>query len=375
MDSLKEIQGFENSADAREIFRFGRNERQAPDGLEQAHFSECGFHWDGIGFDEVDVHQGKILEVEAAGFGEITRESGLHEASHLRGNFVGGDGDQAAAAERNQRKRQGVVAGDDEEILGNEIEDGAHLGDAAGGFLDADDVLDLGEAENGGRLDVDASAALNAVENDGYVDSRGDSFKVLEEAFLCGLVVVGSDGEDAVGAEFLQFCGERSDFGGVVATRSGEDRHFALGNFEGDLDDAKMLGVNERGAFASGAAGDEEVDARVDLTLYERAEGGFVERAVVAKWCYECSTGSSKHFMLLVSTGLGLTGCAKRRENLLQGLKPIRFMGIAPGLKPRPPKDTDFFSQPVKPCPPENYLLTTTTTRLNPGRAKARPLH
>jgi len=26
--------------------------------------------------------------------------------------------------------------------------------------------------------------------------------------------------------------------------------HFALGNFEGDLDDAKMLGVNERGAFA-----------------------------------------------------------------------------------------------------------------------------
>jgi len=51
--------------------------------------------------------------------------------------------------------------------LETRFEDGAHLGDAAGGFLDADDVLDLGEAENGGRLDVDAGAALNAVENDG----------------------------------------------------------------------------------------------------------------------------------------------------------------------------------------------------------------
>src|SRR6266446_3951368 len=174
MNSLKEIQGFENSADACKIFRLGRNERQAPDGLKQAHFSECGFHWDGIGFDEVDVHQGKILEVEAAGFGEITRESRLHEASHLRGNFVGGDGDQAAAAERDEGKSQGVVAGEDEEILGNEVEDGAHLGDAAGGFLDADDVLDLGEAENSGRLNIDAGAALNAVENDRQVYDGGD---------------------------------------------------------------------------------------------------------------------------------------------------------------------------------------------------------
>src|SRR6266404_1016054 len=300
MDSLKEIQGFENSADAGKIFRLGRNERQAPDGLEQAHFSECGFHWDGIRFDEVDVHQGKILEVEAAGFGEITRESGLHEASHLPGNFVGGDGDQAAAAERDEGKRQGVVAGEDEEILGNEVEDGAHLGDAAGGFLDADDVLDLGEAENGRRLNIDAGAALNAVENDRQVYRGGDGFEVLEEAFLRGLVVVGSDGEDAVGAEFLEFVGEGDDFGGVVPTRAGEDGHFALGNFEGNFDDAKMLGVSERGAFASGAAGDEKVDACIDLTLYERAEGGFVERAVVAKWCYECSTGSSNHGLLLL---------------------------------------------------------------------------
>src|SRR6266851_2738093 len=105
MDSLEEIEGFENSADAREILRFGRNERQTPDWLEQTHFGERGLYGDGIGFDEVDVHQGKIVEVEAAGFGKIAGERGLHESSHFGGNFVGGDGDQAAATEGDERER------------------------------------------------------------------------------------------------------------------------------------------------------------------------------------------------------------------------------------------------------------------------------
>ena len=300
MDSLDEIEGFENGADPREIFRLGRNERQTPNGLEQAHFGKGGFYGDGIGLDEVDVHESEITIMEAAGFGKITGEGGLHEAGHFRGNFVGGDGDQAAATEGDERKRQGVVAREYEEILRNKVEDGAHLRDIAGGFLDSDDVFDLRKAENGGRLDVDARATLDAVENNGQVDGRGDGFEVLEEAFLRGLVVIGSDGEDAVGAEFLDFVGERDDFGGVVAAGAGEDRDLALGDFEGELNDAEMLGMRERGAFPGGAAGDEEVDARVELALDERAESGFVERAVGAKWRYECGAGSGKPGLLLL---------------------------------------------------------------------------
>src|ERR1700687_4255041 len=200
MDSLDEIQGFENGANAREGFGFGGNERKAPDRLEQAHFSEGSLYGNGIRFDEVDVHQRKILEMETASFGEIAGERGLHEASHFRGNFVGGDGDQAAATEGDERKRQRIVAGEDKEFLGDQIKDGAHLGDVARGFLDADNVRDLREAEDGGRLDVDSGAALNAVKNEGQMDGGGDGFEMLEEAFLRGLVVIGSDGEDAVGA-------------------------------------------------------------------------------------------------------------------------------------------------------------------------------
>src|ERR1700720_2740696 len=141
MYSLDEIEGFEDGTDPCEIFRLGRDERQAPNWLEQAHFGEGGLYGNGIGFDEVDVHQRKILEVEAAGIGKIAGESGLYKAGHFRGNFVGGDGDQAAAAEGDERKGQRVVTGENDEFLGNEVEDGAHLGDIAGGFLDTDDVF------------------------------------------------------------------------------------------------------------------------------------------------------------------------------------------------------------------------------------------
>jgi hypothetical protein len=60
-----------------------------------------------------------------------------------------------------------------------------------------------------------------------------------------------------------------------------------------------VFGVGEGGAFTGGAAGDEEVDARVNLALDERADGGLVERAVGAKWGYECGAGAGEHGLLL----------------------------------------------------------------------------
>src|SRR6266436_7382347 len=34
--------------------------------------------------------------------------------------------------------------------------------------------------------------------------------------------------------------------------------------------------------------------------------------------------------------------CGKRGNNFLQGLKPIGFMRVTPGLKPRPPEEKHF---------------------------------
>ena len=52
----------------------------------------------------------------------------------------------------------------------------------------------------------------------------GDRLVVLVEAFLCGLVVVGRDGENAVGAQFLAGAREFDHFVRVVSARAGEHR-------------------------------------------------------------------------------------------------------------------------------------------------------
>jgi len=81
----------------------------------------------------------------------------------------------------------------------------------------------------------------------GKLIAEAIAFKVLGRGLPAWAYCSREVTERMPSAPVLQFCGERSDFGGVVATRSSEDGHFALGDFEGDLDDAKMLGVSERG--------------------------------------------------------------------------------------------------------------------------------
>ena len=51
---------------------------------------------------------------------------------------------------------------------------------------------------------------------------------MLIEAFLCGLVVVGRDREDAVCAQEFEVFGQFDYFGGVVAAGAGQDRDLAV---------------------------------------------------------------------------------------------------------------------------------------------------
>ena len=120
------------------------------------------------------------------------------EEGHLRGNFVGSDGNDAATTERDERESDGVVPREYEEIAGDGVEDGGHLSDVSRGFLDSGDVLEAGEALHGGGLDVDAGASLNAIENDGKGNGGGQGFVMLVKAFLRGLVVIRRSGENRI---------------------------------------------------------------------------------------------------------------------------------------------------------------------------------
>ena len=101
---------------------------------------------------------------------------------------------------------------------------------------------------------------------------------MLVQPFLRRLVVIRADGEDAVRAQRFEFARALDHFGGVVAAGTGHDGHLAARLFDRDFDHAALLGMRERGAFARGAAGDEEIDSRVDLAPRQAAHGFFVER-------------------------------------------------------------------------------------------------
>jgi hypothetical protein len=155
-----------------------------------------------------------------------------------------------------------------------------HLGDVAGSFLHPHDVGDGCQARERRWLHIHAGAPLHAIHDDGQADGRGDRLIVLVEAFLGGLVVVGRDGEDAAHAQVFEFARQFDDFARVVAARAAQHRHAALGLIDRDLDNAQVFGAREGGAFAGGAAGDQEVDARIYLAAHQTPQGCFVERLV-----------------------------------------------------------------------------------------------
>ena len=84
---------------------------------------------------------------------------------------------------------------------GTRVQYRGHLRDASRCFLDADDVIDSGEALYGWRLDVHTSTASHAVKNDGQGGGARDRAIVLVKTFLGRLVVVGRDGKNAVDAD------------------------------------------------------------------------------------------------------------------------------------------------------------------------------
>jgi len=70
----------------------------------------------------------------------------------------------------------------------------AILRNVAGCFLNANDVRNLSQPQQGGGLDVDGGARLHAIDNNRQRGGFGDGAVMLIESFLRRLVVVRGDG-------------------------------------------------------------------------------------------------------------------------------------------------------------------------------------
>src|SRR5215471_3123854 len=226
---------------------------------------------------------------------KIILQGEVSEERHLRRNFIGSNGDNATTTERDERESDGVVTRENQEIAVDGVENSSHLSDVSRGFLDSDNVLDAGQALHSGRLDVHAGASLNAIENDGERNGGGQGFVMLVQAFLSGLAVIGGDGKNAVDTHGSKFLREGNYFGGVVSTCAGEHRYTTFGQIQGQLHDTEMLFMRESGALAGGAAGNQEIDSRVELALHQQAQRRFIQGTVGTKRSNHRRTASNKH--------------------------------------------------------------------------------
>src|ERR1035441_3778558 len=114
----QESRGFEHGFDFGQAGLAGRHHGKAPDGLQEAHQRHRGFHRNGVGLHEVDVHQWQEFRLNRARGGEIVAQAVLRDGRHFGGDFVGRHADHAASPERGERDGDGVVTGKHDEIGG-----------------------------------------------------------------------------------------------------------------------------------------------------------------------------------------------------------------------------------------------------------------
>jgi hypothetical protein len=103
-------------------------------------------------------------------------------------------------------------------------------------------------------------------------------------SLLCGLVVVGHDGQDGVGADGLRIPAQIDRLAGRIGASARDDRYPALRGVDGNGDDAVVLRPTQIGRFAGGPAYDQGTGTLLDLTVaevFERRDvdpSRFVER-------------------------------------------------------------------------------------------------
>ncbi len=267
------------------------DERQPVNLFELTHHGENSLYRKRARLDEVGLHQRQVFAIQIACGGPIVVESRARQFGHLAGDFIGCDGDHSNAAQSDYRQRNRIVAGENQETFASAADGFGDLSHVAACFFHADDVRDLAEARQRGRLDVRTGASGNVVEDDRLVaNSFCNGLEMAVLALLRGFVVVRRGRKDRVYAgtsrKFLRLF-YRIVRG--VRRSSGDDGNAPGGDFDCRVNYVEPFVVGQSRRLARCAAGYEEVNSGFDLPGDEVPKGGVVDRSVLLKWRNQCS--------------------------------------------------------------------------------------
>ena len=125
-------------------------------------------------------------------------------ASAQAGRDIGGDGDAAIAALRNEGEGGCVVAGKQPELGANERPQPRKACDIACCIFQSDDLRELAEAGDRFVGQTAGRPRWNVVKDDRQAGRLRDGAEMGVQAILDGFIVVGHDGENGIGASGLR---------------------------------------------------------------------------------------------------------------------------------------------------------------------------
>src|SRR6266545_4067393 len=171
---------------------------------QQAAQVHAGLEQDRAGGREQPLEQGQVPGVEVQRGPGVAPLEGGDQLLEGGADQVGGDADDADAADGEQRQEVLVVAGVLLHPPAGVAVQAAGGGHVADGVLDRHDVVDLLEQPHHRRhLDGAGGAAGDVVEHAGQAGASGDGAEVGDQPGLGGLVVVGRDQQQRADAGLL----------------------------------------------------------------------------------------------------------------------------------------------------------------------------
>ena len=229
----------------------------------------------GVAFYEAGFEERKQTQVQSLGIGQLSETNHPAEAGHRLGQEVRGHADDALGATAHQRERLVVVAAQYRKVCGRLSDDFTNLGIVAGGFLDADDVGNLAQAQDGLWKEVGTRTSRDIVQDDILVGVGCSCPKVFVEPGLCGFVVIGSDQQVALNGQVVQALEVLAGCMGAVAASAHQQRCEG-GCVADNLQDAEFFVGFQARCLGGCAEGYEEVNATGNLTQYVLAQGFFI---------------------------------------------------------------------------------------------------
>jgi hypothetical protein len=216
--------------------------------------------------------------VQAAGGGQVPGVDGAHHRGVLARGHVADDADDAGRAVRQPRQVEGVVpAVEGQTGLGQNLRPREEV---ARRLLHRDDPRVCRQAHQRRGADPDAGPPGDVVDHHRQVSGVGDGAEVSDKPLGGGLVVVGGDDEQAVGARFGRVLGQVDAVGGVVGADAGQHSRAVADGLQDGAQQGLFLGVGGGGGLPRGPREDEAVVAVVDEMDREPPRGVEVEPAI-----------------------------------------------------------------------------------------------